>query len=505
MPGAFHPESANGGTFSSGVHPGMFRTPISPSPTSSLYLGTATGNMYVDAPTPTSNVKRKRHIPRESTPLHDWAMSTSDAGLNADHYEDKYEAGRFNREGERRYVLAGQMDTPNGVAPADIKQAMEDSVYSDIDYRRGLGSKRAHNDFFESPNSRYSAVARQQNNGWGSFALSTIGGVVGKVFQFCKTGVFRGFYAGGGTGYEIGAPSTPSRQLSSSNGQVWCNEHDIPTLPGFDMSATPGGFPQSDYAPFQFERGTPESTPPPAAKRRHINDGTPGDELRNWVMVKEPVEKARPQSRASMAPTGYAPQQQAYPPVLRRRISKPVSRVSTPSFARRESSRISHASSAPLSNREPASFASPRSQSPAPSYAPSRIPVPSRPQTPNLSPTRLSQQPSLIPSPSVLAKRGHRRNHSMASNASAASGRATRTSRRGSVQELFEDNSPRLDPEAKHLAARRMQEEMETDIKMDDFSARIRDMIRQGKEALGTTVEVEDGGEGRDVDIWEDD
>ncbi|KAI1410266.1 hypothetical protein F5Y13DRAFT_168045 [Hypoxylon sp. FL1857] len=497
MPGAFHFEAPNGSALS-GVHPGMFRPPISPSASSSLYLGRSTGSLYSDAPTPGQNVKRKRRGYGESTPMNDWATTTNDAALSS----NGVRANRFNGEGERRYVLAGQMETPNGVAPNDIKDAMESSVYSDIDYRRALASKHSHaeidlsNPNFVVPSPQFPAQT-QQTNTWGSLALSKIGGVVGKVFQFCTAGVFRGFYAGGGTGYEM-EMRTSTMQQSTSNGQAWCNEHDIPTLPTLDLSATPGGFPQPDFSPFQYERETPDSTPPPAAKRRQIADPFSSDELRrNWVLVQDSPEQTRPQSRASQAPMGRT-QQQIFPPVPRRRVSRPVSRVNTPSYARRQSSKISHAGAPSLTNYEPASFASPRAQSPALSYTPSRIPVSTRPQSPSASPTRLSQQPSFIPSPSIHPKRSHRRNHS---TTSAASGVSSRVRRRDSVQE-FEDYSPRLDAEAKNLAAQRIQEEMETDLRMNDLNARLRDMIRQGKEALGTKVEVEleetDGG-----DPWE--
>lgn len=492
MPGAFHFEAPNGDSLS-GVHPGIFRPPISPSASSSLYLTKSSGNLYSDAPTPASNIKRKRHKPTQSTPLNDWPIHSIETGSEADFAPGE----KFDGQGGRRYVFAGQMHTPNGMTAANIQQAMEDSVYSDVDYRRrgDLGPERPYVET-ESLNSRYPtttqslAMQPQQNRG----ILNKIGGVVGKVFQFCTAGVFRGFYAGGGKGYEIEGPSTPSRQ-PSPNDQAWCNEHDVPTLPDFNTYATPGRFPQNEYA-----RGTPESTPPPAAKRRHINESQ-GDELCNWVVVREPVEKTRSQSRASLAPTGYASVQQNYQPVPQRRINKPISRVNSPSLARRQSSRISHAGSATLSRQEPASFASPRSRSPAPSYTPSRIPIPipSRQQSPNVSPTRLGRQPSLIASPSVHPKRSHRRNHSTASAASVASGRVKR---RESVQD-FEENSPRLDAEAKNLAAKRLHEEIETDLRMNDFNARIRDMIRQGKEALGTTIEVEVD-EGDSIDPWED-
>jgi hypothetical protein len=76
----------------------------------------------------------------------------------------------------------------------------------------------------------------------------------------------------------------------------------------------------------------------------------------------------------------------------------------------------------------------------------------------------------------------HRRSNS---NASVASGR-------GSAEA-----SPRLTAEAKHLAARRKMEERDADVRINAFNKQLQDMIRQGREALGTTIEVEGN--------WDDD
>ncbi|KAK6957244.1 hypothetical protein Daesc_000026 [Daldinia eschscholtzii] len=505
MPGAFHFDPLNDSSSLSGVHPGIFRPPASPSNSGSTYLGKSTGSSHSDASAPGINAKRKRRGPRDSRIFYSWGTNRGDADYSPDNkHQGEVEVNELDEGKGREYVLAGQSETPNGVAPGAIRDAMDDSVYSDVDYRRALGPKctpaKAELSAINATSTvSLSPTQTRQTNGWGSFALSTIGGVVGKVFQFCKKGVFRGFYAGGGRGY--GMRASPKQQ-PTAKGQVWCNEHDIPTLPDFNCGTTPIEVPQSNYLPSNYSQGSPESSPPPAAKRRQIDTGTPGDELRrNWVMVRESPEKIRPQSRASQASTVRTSQQQTLPPAVRR-ISRPVSRVKPPSYTRRPSSRISHAGTTSFSNQEPASFASPRAQSPAVSlHTPSRIPIPSRPQSPNVfSSPRLLETPSLIPSPSIHPKRSHRRNHSVAS---AASGASIRIRRGDSVKEP-RDYSPRLDAEAKNLAARRLQEDIETDIRMNDFNARLRDMIRQGKEALGTKVDIEIHDNMEGVDTWED-
>jgi hypothetical protein len=52
-------------------------------------------------------------------------------------------------------------------------------------------------------------------------------------------------------------------------------------------------------------------------------------------------------------------------------------------------------------------------------------------------------------------------------------------------------DSPRLTAEAKQLAAKKIAAERDADQRIEAFNRRLMDMIRQGKEALGTTVEVE--------------
>ncbi|KAI1171193.1 hypothetical protein F4777DRAFT_69995 [Nemania sp. FL0916] len=457
MPGNFHldlPSSGGAkGASLSGVHPGLFRPPTSPSVSSSIYLGKSVVSLPSEVTTPVQNAKRKR--------AGDYLMA---ADINYD--TDMIIDGRSDfdlhaNSKESRYVLAGQIETPNGDGRTTYEN-MDESVYSDIDYRRALGSKRTRDDV---------NLDNQVSAGWRSFAMNTLGGVMGKVWEFCKAGAFRGFYAGGGGGYQMS-------ELAMQN--------DVR-----EPSPFYGGFPQSDYSPFHYERETPESTPPPAAKRRQISHGTPTDELRkNWVMIDEPANVSRQPSLASRA-SSRRPVQRTAAPSLVRRISKPTSRLNAPTLNRHPAARPSGASPGPISSRDQASFASTRSPV-APSLVraqtPSRIPVPSRPQSPSpFVSDHFLEQPSRIPSPSPYGKRGHRRTQS-AISASSVSPIKLKT--RESLHEMH-DNSPRLDAKARSLAAKRIQDEMETDIRINDFNARLKDMIREGREALGTTFEVE--------------
>jgi hypothetical protein len=478
MPGAVRMEAPNGAAPFGGVHAGIFRPPTSPTISNSNYFGTSPGSMYSDSLNPASNVKRKRFQHRDPAAFdNDAAMDVDSVGASRPY------SGRDNSGGyETRYTCAASVETPYG---AEHKQLgyMDDSTYSDVDYRRALVSRQP---ITNIPGSK---PATASIPGWSRFALETIGGVVGKVWDFCTVGAFRGFYAGGGRGYDV--------DPGLVRGNTWCNEHDIPTLPDL-----PGGFPDPDYAQYTAQSRTPDSTPPPAAKRRQVSNNVANDELRrNWVLVDEPASKPR---NLGSTQTQRKPQTR---PQLNRRISKPIGRLSNTGLTHESARPVSHAGTATLTNRQPASYASPRSPAVLDRPAtPSRLPVASRPRSSSTAtPPRLSQQPSQIPSPSPHSARGHRRTHSAASTASGNLGQITR--RQSSAHELVEESSPRLDARARNMVARRMIQEQETDARINDFNSRLMDMIREGREALGTSIEVDvcDDYRGGGNDPWEDD
>lgn len=87
--------------------------------------------------------------------------------------------------------------------------------------------------------------------------------------------------------------------------------------------------------------------------------------------------------------------------------------------------------------------------------------------------------------PSAWRTPGHQRAESAAS---VATSRATEI-----------DASPRLDAEARRLTSRRQMEERNADARMAAFNKQLQDMIRQGREALGSTIDVDIGDAG-----WED-
>lgn len=236
MPGAFHFSEPT--TASTALNANMFRPPVSPS-ASTYNLSKSTGSMLSDNTsannsTPAPKLGRKR---------------TYDESRGSSSYFDKVSALEDSARGQDRYTLAGQIETP-GTQVTPGSAGLDDSLYSDIDYRRRLelGSNRPLDDP-STPSLGLSSLALASTTatpitpraaGWTTFAFQAIGGVVGKVWEFCRggAGAFQGFKAGGGKAYETnGQPvnNPPPLRLST----------DIPAYSEeqYDPLSPPGAFP----------------------------------------------------------------------------------------------------------------------------------------------------------------------------------------------------------------------------------------------------------------------
>ncbi|AEO60907.1 hypothetical protein MYCTH_74446 [Thermothelomyces thermophilus ATCC 42464] len=453
------------------LHADIFRPPTSPS-ASSCNLAKSTGSVLSDISMSTARhagtAKRKRTSTRESTPL-DWHLNM----------EGAYD-GREERRGEFRYTLAGQISTTPAEPLGGAENGqLEDSVYSDVDYRRALGPRTM--GAADSPPGQVAPSGTEgapSSGSWSLFSLQLIGNVVGKVWEFCKKGAFRGFQAGGGQKYNANGAT-----VTETTGEPCAPEPDASAEPVEESSMgeyAPSYSPetaQSAASAAYHDLSTPESTPLPAAKRRQVSANN--DELRNWVVVDEPSRQPPKQFAAEVRAAASKPSGLVRPRTgyyaqtsvsSHRRITAPSPRFTGGSgtLASRPSLRISHAGSPALTPREPASFASTRS-SPVSCPTPSRIPL-----------------------------GGHRRKHSSAaaSATSATTTTGTARSRRQSIlprrsSDIEAVSSPRLDAEALQLAQEKLAAERDADAKVDAFNAKLLSMIRQGREALGTKVEVE--------------
>ena len=166
-----------------------------------------------------------------------------------------------------RYRLAGGLDTPGLQATADMEHMQ---LGSSKDGRRWRGSASGHVPSASTPLS--GPLSRERNgvsrmpsspNGeasstWTGLAFS----LVGKVFSF-GTSVVKGFYAGGGKGYDLS---------HSPLSTMWASQPACAT-------PLPGSW-QEDQTDFfgDFEQDNPQSATRPPNKRRQTDRDS-------WVMV----------------------------------------------------------------------------------------------------------------------------------------------------------------------------------------------------------------------------
>lgn len=425
-----------------------------------------------------------------STPQRGYTMEASNWGNGLDDYASPgWTPDSPQPFVNTRYQLAGGMDTPS-MAAARAVEAEGDSIYADAAYRRSLGdtnqsskdnaTQRAiwaehegrsyfPDDFGHDANGRGRWSNGEDPNprsaGWIKPALDVAGAVVGKVWEFCKSGVaFTGFRAGGGTGYKVDSSNMSHFEVAEHDpfGHEKRGSFGIPL---------PEQYPHEEleFIPDYIDRPrapTPDSSPPRPAKRRQVSSNstavadsydTPAvaDELAtNWVVVPPtalaPMPPRAPAqatpSRALPRPVARGPARYSLPTsasanrrnVMNSAVARPVSRASVasnisprrPGFHASHSSRLSY-SGPTLNLSHGASYASPRS-----------------------SPT------SKIPRPATPGR------HVVGRHNGSAGGGLIRQSPLSSPASAEPDRWALMD-------------------------AQLKAMIREGKEALGTKIEVE--------------
>ncbi|KAL8828145.1 MAG: hypothetical protein Q9170_006728 [Blastenia crenularia] len=321
-----------------------------------------------------------------------------------------------------QYRLAGGLDTPTASMATSMEIGEGNASSQSTALRRGKRTNCrgiASDDYF----SRIpSALPRESNgrpriysqrttkDGWGR-TFYTIFGAAGKVWDFCRTSAFSGFYAGKGPGYALNAPANPMVEGSlrwhdmDEKDSMFC-QRESPT-------PIPGRFPEEDFIEDYMTQD--HSTPPRAAKKIQRSKG--GGELReNWVMVDQSSVVSRSGSPVRLSARKLPPSSASGRRPITRTDRRPIFPANRPSLT-------SHAGSPGMRSDRPASFASSRS--------------------PLTSPKR---------------------------------------------------ESP-VSADVQRHAARIRRREMEEDANLKRFNLQLKAMIREGKEALRTTVEIEDNGE----------
>ncbi|WPG99414.1 Hypothetical protein R9X50_00222800 [Acrodontium crateriforme] len=320
-----------------------------------------------------------------------------------------------------RYILAGGLDTPALKAAAEI--------HSRMPRMRSAERRRTREDGFDAPSNEHIApvsgpLARERNgvaripafrdgneeptSSWTGLAF----GLVGKVFNF-GTNVIRGFYAGGGTGFDLkGSESSPG---------MWdAPRHQVST-------PLPGAWQEDDYFDGNSTQDDPSAPPSgsrPAVKRRQTDRDS-------WVMVGATEVDSTPRRKVSGNNANTRGNV-----AIRPSASRASSRRNLAPVARRQTSHVS--------------------------YAGSPVQLPSHAD----GPRRASFAPTRSP-------------RSRPSSAGAANPPKANTY---------------MSPEAERYAKRQAKQDRAADKTMSSMSKTLEDLIRQGQEALGTKISIEDGG-----------
>lgn len=301
-----------------------------------------------------------------------------------------------------KYTIAGGLDTPTQTAESYFGRD-----YNDID----LGVTRRWRDMSitttsENQTEEAPVILGGDRNGqgrhhtspngspkqsWGNFVFTVVGGVAGKMWEFCKAGAFTGFYAGGGKGYDINQPEEGQIRRRST----WEDVDESRTIDRYDRSATPvpGQYPEEDDIEW------PSARP---AKRQHTDNG------KGWVMVPDGLDYSTPASRTSRRITTAGTPTAARPAPTSRRSLVPVSR---------RTSGISHTASSAV------------------------------------------QRPAMTP---------HKR----------------------STSDVTPMKTTPLSPEAQRYIVEKRREERQADASIRRLNDQLKAMIKEGREALGTKIDI---------------
>lgn len=447
-----------------GAHPPLFIPPNSPSATTSL---ARSHSLTHQAPSSVNSLKRKRvcrnhHAESASTPQYFTPWEKTESPIAQSTVTSTPVAESPAALVNTRYHIVGGLDTPLA-AKLDAEEKQDEDM-REQDYRPNritLTARQKSGSYFpQTPATaanvgyvRHKRARSTDQSGWGRAVVNLVGGVAGKVLNFCWNGAFRGFQAGGGHAYRMNG-DTPAA-IEQNNWTDIGGKDDVFTkhYQGqhyHSLTPVPGQFPEEgfidDYmSQPQAYRADQLSTP--------ISEGDRGwSTLRgNWVLVNNTDGNDEP-DRSPVPPasknprTGYDLRR----PASRALLTAPGNRP------RLAPSRPSLAGSPGCNTKRPASFASPRA-SPGRSCA-------------SRTDSHIANSP------------GHRRSRSsMASSPQ----RATEI---GSRHSFTAPSSPEVHKFEKRIRRKERKE----DESIQRLNKQLQDMIREGKEALGTRIEIED-------------
>ncbi|KIX02506.1 uncharacterized protein Z518_08447 [Rhinocladiella mackenziei CBS 650.93] len=398
-----------------------------------------------------------------------------------DSYFQKWSSGRDTRSPppmvDTNYRFAGGLDAPTALTAQNEDDAHE------FDYEVDCRPNRYQQNPVHSMDSSVPQTPASNEHGrkrrlsrspkgWGKTMWALTGGIAGKVFNFCWSNTFRGFYAGGGNGYQfdLGTPDVASRAWTEVDTTNDVFHHDYKAPLRREQSPVPGGFPEdADFIDDYM------SNPVAGHQRNHAtptmnSDQDPSSTLRaSWVVLDGPQTESRETSP------------------VRKKARTSTANLHTRSTARHVNSQSHvHARKSPRSPM--ASYASPRNSL--------NYNVTSQPRQ------SLPAVRSDVHRPDSIPNNHHPKRPS--SRASLAS------PRRQSAHHVTSSTPP--SPAVRKFEQKMRRKEARQDQTMNRFNAQLQAMIREGQQALGSKVEVEvldsadiDEGyeEGVGVESWE--
>ena len=362
-----------------------------------------------------------------------------------------------------QYRLAGGLDTPTAISS---QYSVHDTATPDVAFRRGRPYiSRERNDYYfhEAGRNSIGGIPGKDGNGraprpankpssqtsWGSL----ISGLAGKVFEFCTAGTFQGFFSGGGQGYTI--------EVAHASSPITSPKHQFNEYEWLDMPTSIS--PEVDSDDFRVTK---------KSKAGHDN---------TWVVIQSPsksLHKAkpsfipRPSSPAVFRNDGLIKQAtNASTVTIGRTLKRPIGNLQRNTSSRMASlAGLRSANSAPDVSQPRSGHRHCRNSS-----------VKSTPYSLNLGQDSYATKPMS--------------NKSTKTQASRTSGSP---SPHHVVQTREQAESPLAKETRKHLDNVRKRELAE-DIEIMRMNRHLKNLINQGKEALGTRVEVDFG---EDEDHW---
>lgn len=335
----------------------------------------------------------------------------------------------------------------------------DNTEYGDISYRKRLDdmttprskldvwdSADEHNNAFNGPGKDHDPSYEER--GWSQVALQAINVVAGKAWEFCKnsTAIFRGFHAGGGTRYKLKYKEDSDFHFEAVENKSPDKKENFCEL---SYSSQYGESPciSQSLSSKSYDDVRLDYSPQRSSKRYQLSSNNNDSLERNWVVV--PTIASTPNKTCH----GLAAKHKLlsanlprYSPTQNRPYSYAASRATGGTIAYRRPSlrklrpQVSHAGSPTLSSTNRASFASPRSPG---GFIP-------RLATPNSKSVQKHTQDAYLVSPTALESKR----------------------------------------QAQKWAVMLKKGEKKQDESIQRLDERLKEMIRQGKEALGSKFEV---------------